>query len=75
MVSICLKRYSKHSFKKLFPQENGSFCIIHERRPIEYLLALPNDMDISLIFNVKTIFLSRGACKPLNQILSLFVPL
>ena len=42
----------------------GSYSIIRKLRSNAYLLDLPNDMDISPVFNVKDMLPYRGTFEP-----------
>ena len=53
MVRICPKRIPKMFAKKLYARAMGPYSIIRKLRSNAYLLYLPNDMDISHVFNVE----------------------
>ena len=42
----------------------SSYSIIHKLGSNAYLLNLPNDVDISLVFNVEDLLPYRGTFKP-----------
>ena len=64
MVRIRLKRISKTFSKKLYVRAMGPYSIIRKLGSNAYLLDLPNDMDISHIFNVKDLLPYRDTFKP-----------
>ena len=53
MVRIRPERIPKTFSKKLYARVIGSYCIIRKLGSNAYLLDLPNDMDISPVFNVE----------------------
>ena len=60
MVRICPERIPKTFSKKLYTRAIGPYSIIHKMRYNAYLLDLPNDMDISPVFNVEDLLPHRG---------------
>ena len=55
MVRIRLERIPKTFSKKLYARARGPYSIIRKLGSNAYFLNLPNDMDISPIFNVWTL--------------------
>ena len=53
MVCIRLERIPKTCSKKLYARAMGPYSIIRKMGSNAYLLDLPNDMDISPVFNVE----------------------
>ena len=53
MVRIRPERFPKMFSKKLYARAMDSYSIIRKMGSNAYLLDLPNDMDISPVFNVK----------------------
>ena len=53
MVSIRPERIQKTFSKKLYARAMGPYSIIRKMGSNAYLLDLPNDMDISPVFNVE----------------------
>ena len=53
MVCIRLERIPKTFSKKLYARVMSPYSIIRKLESNAYLLNLPNDMDISPVFNVK----------------------
>ena len=53
MVRIRPERILKTFSKKLYARAMSLYYIIHKLRSNAYLLDLPNDMDISHVFNVE----------------------
>ena len=53
MVRICPEIIPKTFLKKLFARFTGPYSIIRKMGSNAYLLDLPNDMDISHVFNVE----------------------
>ena len=48
-----LKEFQKHFKKKLYARAMGPYSIIQKMGSNAYFLDLPNDMDISSVFNVE----------------------
>ena len=55
---------SKSLFKKLYTRAMGPYSIIHKLGSNAYLLDLPNDMNISPVFNVEDLLPYRGTFEP-----------
>ena len=53
VVCICHERIPKMFSKKRYARAMGSYSIIRKLGSNAYLLDLPNDMDISHVFNVE----------------------
>ena len=53
MVRIRLERIPKTFSKKLYARAMGPYSIIRKMGSNAYLLDLPNDMDISPVFNIE----------------------
>ena len=53
MVRIRLERIPKTFSKQLYVRAMGPYSIIHKLGSNAYLLDLPNDMDISNVFNIE----------------------
>ena len=53
MVRIRPERITKTFSKKLYARAIGSYSIIRKLGSNAYLFYLPNDMDISFVFNVE----------------------
>ena len=53
MVRIHLERIPKMFSKFFYARSIGPYSIIHKLRSNAYLLDLPNDMDISPVFNIE----------------------
>ena len=64
MVRIHPKRIPKTFSKKLYTRVMGPYYIIRKLRSNAYLLDLPNDMDISPVFNVEDFLPYRGTFEP-----------
>ena len=64
MVRIRLERIPKTFSKKLYARVMSPYFIIHKLRSNAYLLDLPNDMDISHVFNVEYLLLYQGTFDP-----------
>ena len=64
MVRIRLERIPKMFSKKLYARTIGPFSIIRKLGSNAYLLDLPNDMDISHVFNVEDLLPYRGTFEP-----------
>ena len=64
IVRIRPERIPKMFSKKLYARAMGPYSIIHKMRSNAYLLDLPNDMDISPVFNVKDLLPYRGTFEP-----------
>ena len=66
MVRIRLERIPKTFSKKLYARAMGPYSIIRKMGSNAYLLDLPNDMDISHVFNVEDFLPYRGTFEPSN---------
>ena len=64
MVRIRLERILKMFSKKLYARAMGPYSIIRKMRSNAYLLNLPNDIDISPVFNVEDLLPYRGTFEP-----------
>ena len=64
MVHIRLQRIPKTFSKKLYARAMGPYSIIRKMGSNAYLLDLPNDMDISHVFNVEDLLPYRGTFEP-----------
>ena len=64
MVRIRLERIPKRFSKKLYAGAMGPYSIIRKMRSNAYLLNLPNDIDISPVFNVEDLLPYRGTFEP-----------
>ena len=64
MVHIHLERIPKKFSKKLYARAMGPYSIIRKMGSNAYLLDLPNDMDISPVFNVEDLLPYRGTFEP-----------
>ena len=64
MVCIHPKRILKTFSKKLYVRAMGPYSIICELGSNAYFLDLPNDMDISLVFNAEDLLPYRGTFEP-----------
>ena len=64
MVRIRPERIPKTFSKKLYARAMGSYSIIRKMGYNAYLLDLPNDMDISLVFNIEDLLPYRGTFEP-----------
>ena len=64
MFRIRPKRIQKTFSKKLYARAMGPYFIIHKLGSNTYLLDLPNDMDISPVFNVEDLLPYRGVFEP-----------
>ena len=64
MVHIRPERIPKTFSKKLYARAMSPFSIIRKLESNAYLLDLPNDMDISLVFNVEDLLPYQGAFEP-----------
>ena len=64
MVHIHRERIPKTFSKKLSAKAMGPYSIIRKMGYNAYLLDLPNDMDISLVFNVDDLLPYRGTFEP-----------
>ena len=60
MFRIRPESFPKHSFKKLHAPASNPFPIIQKLGPNAYLLNLPNNMNISYVFNVKDLTPYQG---------------
>ena len=65
-VIVCIrpKRIPKTCSKNLYAKAMGPYSIIRKMGYNAYLLDLPNDMDINLVFNVKDLLPYRGTFEP-----------
>uniref|UniRef100_A0A5B7BML6 RNA-directed DNA polymerase n=1 Tax=Davidia involucrata TaxID=16924 RepID=A0A5B7BML6_DAVIN len=64
MVRVRPERYPRNSFKKLHARAIGPFRILRKLGPNAYLIDLPNDMNITRVFNVEDLFPYRGSFEP-----------
>ena len=64
MVRIRPERIPKTFSKKLFATAMGPYSIICKLGSNAYLFYLPNDMDISFVFNVEDFLPYRGTFEP-----------
>ena len=64
MVRIRPERIPKSFSKKLYARAMGPYSIIRKLRSNAYLLDLPNDMDVSPVFNVEDLLPYRGTFEP-----------
>ena len=64
MVHIRLERITTTFSKKLYARAMGPYFIISKLGSNAYLLDLPNDMNISLIFNVEDFLPYQGTFEP-----------
>ena len=64
MVHIRPERIPKMFSKKLYVRAMGPYSIIRKMGSNAYLLDLPNDMDISHVFNVENLLPYRGTFEP-----------
>ena len=64
MVHICPKRIPKTFSKKLYARAIGPYSIIRKPGSNAYLLDLPNDMDISPVFNIEDLLPYQGTFEP-----------
>ena len=64
MVRIRPERIPKTFSKKLYARAMSPYSIIRKMGSNAYLLDLPNDMDISSIFNVEDLLPYRGTFEP-----------
>ena len=64
MVRIRLERIPKTFSKKLYAKAMGPYSIIHKMESNAYLLDLPNDMDISLLFNIEDLLPYQSTFEP-----------
>ena len=64
MAHIRPERIPKTFSKKLYARAMGPYSIIHKMGSNAYLLDLPNDMDISLVFNVEDLLPYRDTFEP-----------
>ena len=72
MVCIHPEGIPKKFSKKLYVRAIGPYSIIHKLRSNAYLLDLPNDMDISHVFNVEDLLSYRGTFEPSTLPFSVF---
>ena len=63
-VRVRPERYPKNSFKKLHARAIGPFRILCKMGPNAHSIDLPDDMNISPIFNVEDLFPYRGTFEP-----------
>ena len=73
MVRILPERIPKMFSKKLYVRAMGPYSIIRKMGSNAYLLDLPNDMDISPVFNVEDLLPYRGTFEPSTLPSSMFV--
>ena len=64
MVRIRPERIIKTFPKKLYARAMGPYYIIRKLGSNAYLLDLPNDMDISHVFNIKDLLPYRNTFEP-----------
>ena len=64
MVRIRPERIPKTFSKKLYARAMSSYSIIRKLGSNAYLLDLPNDMDISPVFNVEDLLPYQGTFEP-----------
>ena len=64
MVPIRPETIPKTCSKKLYARVMGPYSIIREMESNAYILDLPNDMDISPVFNVEDLLPYRGTFEP-----------
>ena len=64
MIRIRPERIPKTFSKKLYARAMGPYSIIRKLRSDAYLFYLPNDMDISHVFNVEDLLPYRGTFEP-----------
>ena len=64
MVRILFERIPKTFSKKLYARSMDPYFIICKLRSNAYLLDLPNDMDINLVFNMEDLLPYRGTFEP-----------
>ena len=64
MIRICLERIPKTFSKKLYGRAMSPYSIIRKLGSNAYLLDLPNDMDISLVFNVEDLLPYQDTFEP-----------
>ena len=64
MVRIRPERIPKTFSKKLYARAMAPYSIIRKMGSIAYLLDLPNDMDISPVFNIEDLLPYRGTFEP-----------
>ena len=62
--AFVLKEFQKCFKKKLYARAIDSYSIIRKLGSNAYLLDLPNDMNISSVFNVKDLLPYRGSFEP-----------
>ena len=72
MVHIRPERIPKTCSKKLYARAMGPYSIIRKLGSNAYLLNLPNDMDISHVFNVEDLLPYRGTFEPSTLPSSMF---
>ncbi|XP_028798471.1 uncharacterized protein LOC114753935 [Neltuma alba] len=60
MARMRLERFLKRPYKKLHACASGPFCISKKLGPNAYLLELPPNMSISLVFNAEDLVPYRG---------------
>ena len=64
MVRIRFKRIPKTFSKIFYSRATSPYYVVHKLRSNAYLLDLPNDMDISLVFNVDDLLSYRYTFEP-----------
>ena len=64
MVCIRLERIPKTFSTKLYAKVMGPYSIIRKMESNAYLLDLPNDMDISLLFNIEDLLPYQSTFEP-----------
>ena len=57
---------SKNDFEKIYARAMCSYSIIHKMGSNAHLLDLPNDMDITHVFNVEDLLPYQGTFEPPN---------
>ena len=64
MFLIRPKRITKTFSKKLYARVMGPYSIIRKPRSNSYILDLPNDININLVFNIEDLLPYRGTFEP-----------
>ena len=64
MVRIHPERIQKMFSKKLYARPMDPYSIIRKMGSNAYLIDVPNDMDISHVFNVENLLPYRGTFEP-----------
>ena len=72
MVCIRLEIIPKTFSKNFYARVMGPYSIIHKLRSNIYLLDLPNDMDISHVFNIEDFLPYRGTFESSTLSFSVF---